>query len=81
MKFYWSRVRGGKRNKWLDKISDPDHDLTLTECLEYVDCLRIFGSKGVSPDGYLNEYRGFIFSIKIPLIDKIDFTKSVTLWP
>ena len=41
-------VRGGTKNKWLDFVSNPDHDLALVEVcalLEYLendDCLDIW---------------------------------------
>ena len=53
-------VRGSKSNKRLDYGSDSEHDsalvqIALSECLEYDNCLWIFGGKGASPDGYVNE--------------------------
>ena len=37
----------------------PRLRLTFSECLEYDDCLWVFGNKAASPDDYLNEYGDF----------------------
>ena len=42
----------------------------LPECLEHDDCLWIVGGKGVSLDGYLNEYEYIIFFYLNSLTDK-----------
>ena len=60
MKFYGG-VRDGKRNKWLNLVVIlitilPWRRFALSECLEYDNCLWIFGGEGASPDGNLNEY-------------------------
>ena len=33
----------------------------LSVCLEYDNCLWIFGGEGASPDNYLNEYGDFTY--------------------
>ena len=43
-------------------------------CLEYNDCLWIFGGEGASPDGYLNEYGDSIFT---PLAKEVMFSVSL----
>ena len=61
LKFY-GEVLGGKRNNTSYYISvmikimiRPCQRFALSKFLEYEDCLWIFGGKGVSLDGYLNE--------------------------
>ena len=48
------------------KFWEPWARLALSECLEYDDCLWIFGGKRASPDGYLNEYGDFIYLLPSP---------------
>ena len=48
----------------------PCWRFALSDCLEYDDCVWIFGGEAASPDGYLNEYGDFIFSYLNSLTEK-----------